>query len=85
MKLFKLSVNKVDYDECSFCVVVAEDEAAVKTMLKESRWPDGDGVKKLCIDGKETGVSFCNHQGEILVEEVDLTRPSLVCAAFNTD
>lgn len=84
MKLFKLSVKKVDYDEFDSCVVVAEDENAVRAMLKkfnaDSYW---EGTKQLFINGEDTNIFFYDHQGEIFIEEVDLTKPSLVCASFN--
>lgn len=84
MKLFTLSVKEVDYDEYDSCVVVAEDENAVRAMLRDfnsdSKW---EGSKNLFVNGEDTGVRFYNHQGEILIEEVDLTKPALVCASFN--
>lgn len=84
MKLFKLSVKEVGYDEYDSCVVVAEDENAVRAMLKDSnsdsKW---EGSKSLFVNGEDAGVWFYNHQGEILIEEVDLTKPALVCASFN--
>lgn len=84
MKLFKLSVKEVDWDEYDSCVVVAEDENAVRAMLKEhnpeSKW---EGSKSLFVNGEDTGVWLYNHQGEILIEEVDLTKPALVCVSFN--
>lgn len=81
MKLFKLSVKKANRSEYNSCVVVAEDKNAVRAMLRyycpNSKW------KHLYVDEKETNVFFYDHQGEITIEEVDLTKPALVCASFN--
>lgn len=80
MKTFLLWVENVDYDEYDSCVIVAEDEAQVRAMMRHS---DESYCPHTTIGEGENCVFFGDHQGEIHIKEVDMTRPHVVCASFN--
>ena len=87
MKVFKVSVAKVNYDQFDSCVVVAESAEAVRAMFKQVDNPESwAGSRELCLPGEDpqdAAVWFYNSQGEITIEEVDLTQTALICASFN--
>lgn len=69
MKAYHVYVNDYDYDDFDSIVVVAENEDRALEMINNGGW-DGEGY-------------FKEHQGEIYVEELDLTYEHIVCESFN--
>lgn len=69
MKVYNVYPDRYDYDQYDGVVIVAENEAQVLEMLKNP--PYGGAAY------------FGSSQGEIHIEEVDLTKPSVVLASFN--
>lgn len=68
MKVYYVYVDKCDYDEYDGLVVVAENEDRVLEMVKGGYF------------GKSY---FAEWQGEIHIEEVDLTREHIILESFN--
>ena len=83
MKVFKVWVDKCDLDEYDCCVVVAESAQAIRNKFKyqDRYWK----TYELDIEGEN--LFFTSEQinsiDEIHIEEVDLTKESVVCASFN--
>ena len=69
MKVYNVYPDDYDYDQYKGVVIVAENEAQVLEMLKDP--PYGGSTY------------FEASQGEIHIEEVDLTKPSVILASFN--
>lgn len=69
MKVYNVYPDDYDYDQYKGVVIVAENEAQVLEMLKDP--PYGGATY------------FESSQGEIHIEEVDLTKPSVILASFN--
>ena len=85
MKLFKVWVDKVDYDTYDSFVCVANSEEEIRNSISVDRHnsrvihlDEGD-------DKYETYVAFEDFQGEIHIEEVnlDVDKPYIVCASYN--
>lgn len=70
MKVYYVWVDKCDYDYYDSLVVVAENEKRALEMAKTG-------------DGDFDGCYFEEWQGEIHVEEVDLTKEYVVLESFN--
>ena len=69
MKVYNVYPDDYDYDQYKGVVIVAKNEAQVLEMLKDP--PYGGSTY------------FESSQGEIHIEEVDLTKPSVILASFN--
>ena len=78
MKVYKISVEKVGWDEFDSCIIVAENEEEVYTMLEHC-----ENYTKVVINGKDTNIFFSDSQGKITIEEVDLTQSAIICTSFN--
>lgn len=68
MKVYYVDVNDWDYDDYDAIVVVAENEDRAFEIAKNNYFGH-------CY--------FKEHQGEIHVEEVDLTKEHVVLESFN--
>lgn len=68
MKVYRVYVDDWDYDEFDAVVVVAENEDKALAMVE---------------NGYHGGSYFKKWQGEIHVEEVDLTYEHIVLESFN--
>lgn len=69
MKIYHVYVDDWDYDDYDAIVVVAENEDRAFEIANGSN----------CYDR----CYFKEHQGEIRVEEVDLTKEHIVLESFN--
>jgi hypothetical protein len=69
MKLYYVYADDYDYDDFDSVVVVAENEDRALEMINNGGW-SGEGY-------------FREHQGEIHIEEVDLTVEHIVLESFN--
>lgn len=71
MKVFKVKNEKYGYCDDIECIVVAESEDAIRNKFIK----DGEEIV-LSIDGR----NFHNwRQGEIIIEEVDLSKEAILC------
>lgn len=73
MKVYKLWVDEIDYDEYDSVVVVAENENEAIEIVQNA-------TGNLCW--REKGY-FYESQGEIHIEEIDLTKKGVVLASYN--
>lgn len=69
MKVYVVYPDSCGYDQYDGVAVIAENEAQALEMIKE---PPPFGISY-----------FKSNQGEIHIEEVDLTKPSVVLASYN--
>lgn len=84
MKLFKVWVDKVDYETYDSFVCIANSEEEIKSRIIDN------GYKEFVVhmkndDGYENDVRFDKIQGEIHIKEVnlDVDEPYIVCASYN--
>ena len=68
MKAYEIWVDKYDYDDFNGLVIVAENKDRALNMIN-------NGYYGRCY--------FKDHQGEIHIEEVDLTKEHIVLESFN--
>ena len=68
MKVYIVYPDRYGYDQYDGVVIVAENEMQVLEMLKDPPYKD---------------TYFESSQGEIHIEEVDLTKPSVVLDSYN--
>ena len=84
MKVFKVWVDKYDYDTYDSFVCVANSEDEIRNCIsigKQKR-------RIIHMDGNEAyedSVKFDDFQGEIHIEEVNLNvdKPYIVCSSYN--
>ena len=83
MKVFKVWVDKCDYDtyDSFVCVANSEDEIRNCISIEQKR-------RIIHMDGNEAYeyyVTFEDFQGEIHIEEVNLNvdKPYIVCSSYN--
>ena len=79
MKVFKVYVDKWDYDCYESFVVVAESEEEVKNMLVHN----GDETDIIDKDLGDTGIWFDDFLGDIHIEEVNLNEKKIIEKSFN--
>ena len=84
MKVFKVWVDKWDYDDYDSFVCVANSEDEIRNCIsigKQKR-------RIIHMDGNEAYenyIAFDDFQGEIHIEEVNLNvdKPYIVCSSYN--
>lgn len=79
MKVFKVYVDKWDYDCYESFVVVAESKEDVKNMLVHN----GDETQVIDKDLGDTGIWFDDFLGDIHIEEVNLNEKKIIEKSFN--
>ena len=84
MKVFKVWVDKCDYDTYDSFVCVANSEEEIRKCISIDR------QKRRVVDmsgneAYEDSVWFDDFQGEIHIEEVNLNvdKPYIVCSSYN--
>ena len=84
MKVFKVWVDKCDYDTYDSFVCVANSEDEIRSHISLDR------QKRRVVDmsgneAYENYVAFDDFQGEIHIEEVNLNvdKPYIVCSSYN--
>lgn len=93
MKLFKIELDNVGYDDYDSCVIVAESKEQVEELckcnfVKYEEW-DTNGVYPIALYDHRNVLSehFNIHDGQKwTITEVDINeikRPIILCSSFN--
>ncbi len=84
MKVFKVWVDKRDYDTYDSFVCVANSEDEIRNHISIDRC-NRRVVDMSCNEAYEDSVKFEDFQGEIHIEEVNLNvdKPYIVCSSYN--
>ena len=84
MKVFKVWVDKYDYDTYDSFVCVANSEDEIRNHISIDRYNERV-VDMSGNDDYEDSVWFQDFQGEIHIEEVNLNvdKPYIVCSSYN--
>ena len=84
MKVFKVWVDKWDYDNYDSFVCVANSEEEIRSHISVDRY-NRRVVDMSGNDDYEDSVAFEEFQGEIHIEEVNLNvdQPYIVCSSYN--
>ena len=84
MKVFKVWVDKCDYETYDSFVCVANSEDEIKKCISIDEYNERV-VDMSGNDDYEDSVWFQDFQGEIHIEEVNLNvdKPYIVCASYN--
>ena len=84
MKVFKVWVDKHDYDTYDSFVCVANSEDEIRNHISVDRY-NRRVVDMSGNDNHEDSVKFEEFQGEIHIEEVNLNvdKPYIVCSSYN--
>ena len=84
MKVFKVWVDKYDYDEYDSFVCVANSEDEIRNHISIDRY-NRRVVDMSGNEAYEDSVWFDDFQGEIHIEEVNLNvdKPYIVCSSYN--
>lgn len=81
MKLFRVFVDRVDYDTYDQVIVCAESEEEIRNRLKR------DERYKMTyfppIEKDDETIYFEDSQGEIHIEEIGLDKTKIICASYN--
>ena len=84
MKVFKVWVDKCDYDTYDSFVCVSNSEDEIRNCIRVDRY----NRRVIDMSGNEAyedSVTFDDFQGEIHIEEVNLNvdKPYIVCSSYN--
>ena len=84
MKVFKVWVDKCDYETYDSFVCVANSEDEIRSHISLNQY----GGRVITMDGNEAYencITFYDFQGEIHIEEVNLNvdNPYIVCSSYN--
>lgn len=84
MKVFKVWVDKCDYDTYDSFVCVANSEDEIRNCISIDRY----NRRVVDMDSNEVYenyIKFFDFQGEIHIEEVNLNvdKPYIVCSSYN--
>ena len=84
MKVFKVWVDKCDYDTYDSFVCVANSEDEIRNCISIDEYNERV-VDMSGNDDYEDSVWFQDFQGEIHIEEVNLNvdKPYIVCSSYN--
>ena len=84
MKVFKVWVDKCDYDTYDSFVCVANSEDEIRSCISIDKY-NRRVVDMSGNDDYEDCIWFDDFQGEIHIEEVNLNvdKPYIVCSSYN--
>ena len=84
MKVFKVWVDKYDYDTYDSFVCVANSEDEIRNHINIDKY-NCRVIDMSGNDDYEDSVWFQDFQGEIHIEEVNLNvdKPYIVCSSYN--
>ena len=84
MRVFKVWVDKYDYDTYDSFVCVANSEDEIRSHISVDRY-NRRIIDMSGNDNHEDSVKFEEFQGEIHIEEVNLNvdKPYIVCSSYN--
>ena len=84
MRVFKVWVDKYDYDNYDSFVCVANSEDEIRNHIRVDRY-NRRVVDMSGNEAYEDSVAFEESQGEIHIEEVNLNvdKPYIVCSSYN--
>ena len=84
MKVFKVWVDKCDYETYDSFVCVANSEDEIRNHISVDRY-NRRIIDMSGNDNHEDSVKFEEFQGEIHIEEVNLNvdKPYIVCSSYN--
>lgn len=84
MKVFKVWVDKCDYDTYDSFVCVANSEDEIRSHISVDRY-NRRVINMSGNDDYVCSVAFEEFQGEIHIEEVNLNvdKPYIVCSSYN--
>lgn len=84
MKVFKVWVDKYDYDTYDSFVCVANSEDEIRNHISVDRY-NRRVVDMSGNEAYEDSVKFEEFQGEIHIKEVNLNvdKPYIVCSSYN--
>ena len=84
MKVFKVWVDKCDYDTYDSFVCVANSEDEIRSHISVDRY-NRRIIDMSGNDNHEDSIKFEEFQGEIHIEEVNLNvdKPYIVCSSYN--
>ena len=84
MKVFKVWVDKCDYDTYDSFVCVANSEDEIRSHISVDRY-NRRIIDMSGNDNHEDSIKFEDFQGEIHIEEVNLNvdKPYIVCSSYN--
>ena len=84
MKVFRVWVDKYDYDTYDSFVCVANSEDEIRNHISIDRY-NRRIIDMSGNDNHEDSVKFEEFQGEIHIEEVNLNvdKPYIVCSSYN--
>ena len=84
MKVFKVWVDKYDYDNYDSFVCVANSEEEIRNHISVDRY-NRRVVDMSGNEAYEDCIWFDDFQGEIHIEEVNLNvdKPYIVCSSYN--
>ena len=84
MKVFKVWVDKYDYDTYDAFVCVANSEDEIRNHIRVDRY-NRRVIDMSGNDDYEDCIWFDEFQGEIHIEEVNLNvdKPYIVCSSYN--
>ena len=86
MKLFKIELDNVGYDDYDSCIIVAESKEQVEVLCRKNFYDDEGGypVKLVNFDGNSM---FNIDKGQNwTIEEIDINKielPTIICSSFN--
>lgn len=84
MKVYRVYVENVDWDQFDSMVVLADNEEEVRARWEHIENPDYPAENRTVVEVDEMGFErtyFYDSQGEIHIEEV--TQKGVVLASFN--
>ena len=86
LKVFRVWVDDCGYDQYDSCIIVGEDKESVLKQFETNKC--GDRIYHGPINIVPAGKCWINYffesdQGELHIEEVDLTAPALILGSFN--
>ena len=84
MKVFKVWVDKYDYDTYDSFVCVANSEDEIRKCMSINKY-GGSVIALSGTENYENYVAFEDFQGEIHIKEVnlDVNEPYIVCSSYN--
>lgn len=86
MKLFKIELDNVGYDNYDSCIIVAESKEQVEELCKRNFYDEGNGYCYSLVKYDGDSMFNINPCQKWTIKEIninEITEPTIICSSFN--
>ena len=86
MKIFKIELDNVGYDDYDSCIIVAESKELVEELCKRNFYDEGNGYCYSLVNYDGDAMFNINPYQKWTIKEIninEITESTIICSSFN--